>query len=185
METLDRTRIEAMLGPKLTAEQAQLIYAQGADAVIFALLVLAKRLAEQRRLANRPDPSAPSTQTPPYLKPTRSRRAKPRGAQPGHPGHRRATPPRIDRYQEHTLSACPTCQGPVSPCQSTRTRIVEDIPEDIQPIVTQHTIRRYWCSTCQTHVEPAVPDALPGSQIGLRVVVLAAWLHYLLGTTLA
>ncbi|HMB03233.1 MAG TPA: transposase, partial [Isosphaeraceae bacterium] len=29
-----------------------------------------------------------------------------------------------------------------------------------------------------------VPDALPGSTIGLRVVVLSAWLHYLLGTTL-
>jgi hypothetical protein len=26
---------------------------------------------------------------------------------------------------------------------------------------------------------------LPGSTIGLRVVVLSAWLHYLLGTTLA
>jgi transposase len=30
-----------------------------------------------------------------------------------------------------------------------------------------------------------VPDALPGATIGLRVVVLSAWLHYLLGTTLA
>ena len=30
-----------------------------------------------------------------------------------------------------------------------------------------------------------MPDALPGSTIGLRVVVLSAWLHYLLGTTLA
>jgi len=30
-----------------------------------------------------------------------------------------------------------------------------------------------------------VPDALPGSTVGLRVVVLSAWLHYLLGTTLS
>jgi hypothetical protein len=30
-----------------------------------------------------------------------------------------------------------------------------------------------------------VPDAWPGSTIGLRVVVLSAWLHSLLGTTLA
>ena len=29
------------------------------------------------------------------------------------------------------------------------------------------------------------PDALPGSTIGLRVVALSAWLHYLLSTTLA
>ena len=38
---------------------------------------------------------------------------------------------------------------------------------------------------CRKTVEPIVPDALPGSTIGLRVVVLSAWLHYLLGTTLA
>ena len=52
-------------------------------------------------------------------------------------------------------------------------------------MVTEHTIHRYWCPGCRTTVEPAVPDALPGSTIGLRVVVLSAWLHYLLGTTLA
>src|SRR5512143_2581906 len=58
-------------------------------------------------------------------------------------------------------------------------------PADITPVVTEHTIHRSWCPRCRTHVEPAVPDALPGSTIGLRVVVLSAWLHYLLGTTLA
>ena len=52
-------------------------------------------------------------------------------------------------------------------------------------MVTEHTIHRSWCPNCRVHVEPAVPDALPGSTIGLRVVVLSAWLHYLLGTTLA
>lgn len=52
-------------------------------------------------------------------------------------------------------------------------------------LTTEHTIHRFWCSKCHKHVEPTVPDALPGSQIGLRVVVLSAWLHYLLGTTLA
>ena len=50
---------------------------------------------------------------------------------------------------------------------------------------TEHTIARYWCPGCRTTVEPVVPDALPGSTIGLRVVVLSAWLHYLLGTTLS
>jgi transposase len=185
MEALDRTKLETLLGPQLTAEQAEAIFAQGQEAVVFALLSLAKRLGQQQGLLARPDPAAPSAQTPPYLKPTRSSKAKPRGAQPGHPGQRRPAPPRIDRRQEHTLAACPACQGPVSPCRSSRTRVIEDIPEDIQPVVTEHTIRRYWCSTCHKHVEPTVPDALPGSQIGLRVVVLSAFLHYLLGTTLA
>jgi len=184
-EAFDQTAIEALLGPQLTAEQARLIHSQGAEAVVFALLSLAKRMSEQQAAARQADPSAPSAQTPPYLKPSRSARSKPRGARPGHPGQRRATPPRIDRREEHTLDACPNCHGPVKPCRSSRTRLIEDIPENIQPVVTEHTVHRSWCSTCQKHVEPAVPDALPGSQIGLRVAVLSAWLHYLLGTTLA
>lgn len=69
------------------------------------------------------------------------------------------------------------------PCRGSRTRVIEDIPQDITPMVTEHTIRRSWCPGGRGTVEPVVPDALPGSTIGLRVVVLSAWLHYLLGVT--
>jgi transposase len=185
-DTLDTTSLQALLGPQLTEEQARLIYEQGPDAVVFALLSLAKQLAEKSvGTSSRSDPSAPSGQTPPYVKPTTKGRAKPKGARLGHPGHRRPTPPRIDRHEEHTLSACPQCHGPLRACRSTRTRIIEDIPADITPVVTEHTIPRYWCPQCRETVEPAVSDAMPGSSIGLRVVVLSAWLHYLLGVTLA
>src|SRR5687768_318038 len=95
-ETLDTASLQALLGPQLTEEQARLIYEQGADAVIFALLSLAKQLAEKQSTATKPDPAAPSGQTPPYVKPTTKGRAKPKGAQRGHPGHRRPAPPRID-----------------------------------------------------------------------------------------
>src|SRR5512147_2227067 len=185
-DTLDTASLQALLGPQLTEEPARLIYAQGADAVVFALLSLAKQLAEKQVVVSTtPDPSAPSGQTPPYVKPTAKARAKPKGAKPGHPGHRRPTPLRVDRHEEHTLSACPKCHGPVRPCRSSRTRIIEDIPADITPVVTEHIIHRYWCPQCRDTVEPVVPDALPGATIGLRVVVLSAWLHYLLGVTLA
>src|SRR5512135_1489022 len=185
-ETLDPASLEALLGPQLTAEQAALIFQQGQEAVVFALLTLAKQLAEKpSTAATTPDPATPSGQTPPYAKPAGKGRAKAKGAKPGHPGRRRPAPPRIDRCEEHTLSACPKCHGPVRPCRSARTRVVEDIPADITPVVTEHTIHRYWCPQCRDTVVPVVPDALPGSSIGLRVVVLSAWLHYLLGTTLA
>jgi transposase len=184
-DTLDTATLQAMLGPGLTAEQAALIFQQGQEAVIFALLTLAQQLAEKQAVAVKPDPSAPSGQTPPYTKAAGKRRAKAKGAKPGHPGSRRPTPSRIDRREDHTLAACPKCRGPVRPCQSSRTRVIEDIPADITPVVTEHTIHRYWCPQCRDTVEPVVPDALPGSTIGLRVVVLSAWLHYLLGTTLA
>src|SRR5512147_429620 len=184
METLDAAALQAMLGPGLTADQAALIFQQGQDAVVFALLTLAKQLAEKQALASAPDPSTPSGQTPPYVKTASKGRAKARGAKPGHPGHRRPPPTRIDRREGHEPSTCPKCQGRVRPCRSTRTRVIEDIPADITPVVTEHTIHRYWCPQCRDTVEPVVPDALPGSTIGLRVVVLSAWLHYPLGTTL-
>jgi len=65
----------------------------------------------------------------------------------------------------------------------TRTRYVEDIPQ-VEPEVTEHTIHSDWCPKCQKRVEPKVPDALPGSMLGNRVLVLSAWLHYALGNTL-
>jgi transposase len=184
-DTLDTASLRALLGPQLTAERAALIFQQGREAVVFALLAFAKQLAEQQAVSTTPDPSTPSGQTPPYAKPPAKRRAKAKGAKPGHPGSRRPAPPRIDSREDHTLNACPKCHRPVRLCRSSRTRIIEDIPADITPIVTEHTIPRYWCPGCRDTVEPVVTDALPGSTIGLRVVVLSAWLHYLLGTTLA
>ena len=180
----DTASMQALLGPQLTAEQAALIFQQGQEAVVFALLTFAKQLAEKQAIVTNADPSAPSGQTPPYQKAPGKRRGKPKGARPGHVGHRRTLPPQIDRREEHTLTNCPKCQGPVSICRKARTRVIEDIPADIAPVVTEHTIRRYWCPHCRDTIEPAVTDALPGSSIGLRVVVLSAWLHYLLGTTL-
>lgn len=186
VEAFDAASLQALLGPQLTAEQAALIFQQGQDAVVFALLSLAKQLAEKTVGSTAGvDPSAPSGQTPPYAKPAAKGRKKAKGAKPGHPGRRRPVPDRIDRREEHALSACPRCHRPVRPCRGSRTRVIEDIPADITPVVTEHTIHRYWCPSCETTVEPTVPDALPGSTIGLRVVVLSAWLHYLLGVTLA
>jgi transposase len=185
-DTVDTADLQTLLGPHLTAEQAVLIFQQGQEAVVFSLLNLAKQLAEKQAATPAgSDPSAPSGQTPPYAKPPAKGRAKAKGAKPGHPGQRRPAPTRIDRHEEHSLSECPKCHGPVRPCRSSRTRVIEDIPADITPVVTEHTIPRYWCSHCRVTVEPTVTDALPGSTIGLRVVVLSAWLHYLLGTTLA
>jgi transposase len=186
-ETLDTASLQALLGPQLTTEQARTIYEQGSEAVVFALLTRAKRWAEQSATpaAATADPSVPSGQAPPSIKPTRRRRAKPRGGRPGHPRQRRPAPARIDRREEHALSAGPRCHGPVRPGRGARTRVVEDIPAAITPVVTEHTIHRYWCPQCRDTVEPVVPDALPGSTLGLRVVVLSAWLHYLLGTTRA
>lgn len=175
--------LEITLGPQLTAEEARAIYEQGPEAVVFALLQMAKLLAQQQRQPG-DSPSTPSGMKPVYHKETTPLRRKRPGRKPGHPGSRRPPPPVIHQQVTLRLDRCPVCASQVTPCQQTRTRIVEDIPQDIHPVVTQYTIHRDWCPQCRQRVEPKVPDALPGAQIGNHVLVLSAWLHYGLGVTI-
>ena len=145
---------EALKGPGgiLTEEEANAIYDRGREAVVFALLKLAKEraeLAQKLQQAKHPGPSTPSGMIPVYQKAASRRRGKKPGREGGHEGSRRAAPVRIDRHREHTLERCPDCGGPVSerPTRK-RTRIIEEIPE-VQPEVTEHTICGYWCGNCR------------------------------------
>jgi transposase len=178
-------QLEVALGPQLTAEDAAAIYAQGPEAVVFALLELARLLKQSEgRCAAVSSPATPSGMTPIHQKPAARKRGKTPGRKPGHPGSRRAMPVQIDERKTHRAACCPECQGKLKRCAGMRTRITEDIPQDITPVVTEHTIHRDWCPRCKKSVEPTVPDALPGSQIGNRVLALSAWLHYGLGKTI-
>jgi transposase len=178
--------LEISIGPQLTREQAEAIYAQGQEAVVFVLLELAKRLAQAEGKCNpSTSPSTPSGMVPVYEKPAAPNRRKKRlGAKPGHPGVRREKPQRIDRRAEHRADQCPDCGGPLQRCAETRIRHTEDIP-DLQPEVAEHTIHRDWCPHCRKKVEPVVVEALPGATLGNRVLVLSSWLHYALGNTLS
>lgn len=173
------------LGPALTEPQARVIYRRGEEAVVFALLTPAKQLAEPLPAAV-PDvtPATPSAMVPTSLKnPADSRRKKP-GRNAGPPGSRRVAPEAINRRVAHRLGCCPDCRGASPRTQQTRTRVAEDIPVQITPVVTEHTIHRDWCPQCQEAVVPVVTAALPGATPGNRVPVLSAWLHYGLGNTL-
>jgi len=172
------------LGPHLTEEQAQAIYEQGREAVVFALLAFAKMQAEAAAGAM---PSTPSGMIPVYQKSnatSRKRRKKP-GRPEGHAGARRPTPEEIDHRVEHTVTSCPHCHAPVGNPVDSRTRITEDIPEPVKPEVTEHTIHRYWCGACGKLVEAPVCDALAGCTIGHNASALTAWLHYGLGNTIS
>jgi len=166
----------------LDSDQAAAIFEQGKDAVVFTLLAMARQLALAGAASN--NPATPSGMIPVYKKPPAKKRRKKSGAKADHAGSRRAKPERIDHYQTHRAEGCPDCGGPLNQCSETRTRYVEDIPE-IEPEVTEHTIHRDWCPQCKKKVEAPVTDALPGSSLGLRVLVLSAWLHYCLGNTLS
>jgi transposase len=151
-------------------------------AAIFFLLRLSTALGSPAPAGGAHTP--PGT-IPPYAKPSATPRRKKRGAVTGHPGTARPRPEHIDRHRLHQLPACPDCGGELTRTGRTRTRLVEDIPDDRRPEVTEHTIHRDWCPQCQKAVEPVVTDALPGATLGNRTLVLSAWLHYGLGNTLS
>jgi transposase len=184
MATAGTLELDFPLGPQLTTEAARAIFARGEEAVIFAMLELAKGWARaEGKCASVNSPATPSGMKPVHQKPAAKKRGKKPGRKPGHPGSRRKRPDRIDERKEHRAPCCPHCQGALRRGNQTRTRYTEDIPAGIQPVVTEHTIHRDWCPCCRKQVEPVVPDALPNSQIGNRVLTLSAWLHYGLGQT--
>lgn len=175
--------MEEVLGPSLTEEQAREIYRQGEEAVVMALMKMAAKMAALTRPG--PAPTTPSAMIPPYQKPPAAKSRKKPGAKVGHKGRRRSPPERIDQRRNHRLARCPHCQGPLKRCRNARTRYIEDIPEGITPVVTEHTIHRDWCPHCRKLVEPKVPDALPGATLGNRTAVMTGWMHYGLGNTVS
>ncbi len=186
-----RAQVQALLDATLRGELAEAdarrLYALGAEAVTLVLLATTQRLAQLRQTEpNTPaiDPATPSGQVPIYTKATASKRRKRPGAKPGHPGARRPRPEKIDDRQDHRLPRCPHCDGKLQRSSRSRTRIIEDIPETIPPVVTEHTIHRDYCPRCKQHVEPVVPDALPRCAIGHHLISLTAWFHYGLGITI-
>ena len=180
------------LATGLTEQQARQIYQQGEAAVVFVLLALSKRAAEQKP-ANLPaaiaaDPSTPSALKPVFTKPNinEKRRRKKPGRKDGHEGCRKELPTRIDRSVEHRATCCPDCGCPDLQRRNTRrTRVIEDIPEDSRVETVEHTIYRDWCPKCKKIVEPVIPEALPNSSIGNGLLVLSAWLHFALGATIS
>jgi transposase len=182
MQTTAEPSKTVPLGPSLTEEQARQIFHQGEEAVVFALLKLAKQAEPSNAITS---PSTPSGMVAPFHKPNTHSSSKKPGRRAGHTGSRRSAPDRVDQKQTHRAKCCPNCGGALNRCNQTRQRYTEDIPKDTAPVVTEHTIHRDWCPHCNKHVEPIVPDALPKATLGNRILILSAWLHYGLGNTLS
>jgi transposase len=167
----------------LTRAQAEALPLLGPEAVTLFALAMAGHVAGLQSVS----PSTPSGMIPVYQKPSTpagGKRRKTPGAKPGHAGSRRKIPPQVDARVEHRLVVCPCCGGELQRCTRSRTRIIEDIPQAITPVVTEHTIHRDYCPGCRKHVEPVVADALPNASLGHHLIALTSWFHYGLGTTL-
>jgi len=163
-------------------DEAVAILERPRDQAIDIILALAEKAENYDRVCGDVSPTTPSGMTPVYLKSSHGKRKKRPGRNKGHEGVSRKRPEKVDHFKEHILDRCPACQTPVKdPIQSYQ-RYTEDIPP-VEPEVTEHTVYGYWCSKCKKIVYPKVTDALPNSMIGLRAVVLTAWLHYLIGVS--
>lgn len=181
---LDPQFMAAFRSGTLTPAQAEAAVPEDRAAVIFLLLHLSAAVADQAA-APAGGAHTPSGSLPPYAKAKAGNRRKKRGARDGHPGSARPQPARIDRREAHQLPACPHCGGRLHRTGQTRSRIVEDIPDDLQPEAVEHTLHRDWCPTCRKQVEPRLPDALPRCTLGNRTLALAAWLYYGLAVTVS
>ena len=177
--TIDREVLEAIRTGSLSESQAERFLDQDRAVIIFTLLALARQAGQATGGAH-----TPSAAIPPYLKPQQSGKRKQRGGQPGHAGHARPRPGRIDRRQTHQLPCCPECRSKLVRTGDTRTRITEDMPTDLRAEVTEHTLHRDWCPRCKKRVEPRPPDVLPHCTLGNRLLGLSAWMHYGNGSTL-
>ena len=167
----------------LNEDEIQRLVHEEPELAKLLILELVGRLREMPT----PDLSTPSGMVPIYEKPAANGRKKKQGRKEGHKGERRPTPLKIDKEYEHPLEQCPDCGGEVRPYgpKSQRPRIIEDIPEEIKPVVTKHILPRGYCPNCKKSVEPRIPDALPKAQIGNRLLSLTAHWHYGLGMTLS
>jgi transposase len=182
---------EVPLSENAVRELAQHVIQKGEEEIVFLLLQLVMQIRKlQENGINQTSPTTPSGMIPPYLKASaqtsKKTKKKKAGGQKGHPGSSRPKPENIDHHKEHRLESCPDCGGALQRCNgknSSRTRIIEDIPADIRPEVTEHTIHRDYCPTCKKLVEPKVDAALPKSTIGHRTLALSAYWHYALGMT--
>lgn len=181
--------VEGLTRP-ITEEEAQQLIADDPVAAAYLILVLSREVLRLKH-PEASSPSAPPSSVPVYAKPrgksSRTGRDK-RGAKPGHVGRGRGLPERVDKVVAHHLEACPRCGGPVTPLKGPsgiRVRIIEDLPSNLQSEVSEHTIHRCYCASCRQTVEPVVPDALPNSKIGHRLMAFTAWLRFGVGVTLS
>ena len=165
----------------MTRDEAIAILNMPKEQAITYIISLAEKAEKYDNLSNDLSPAAPSGMIPTYLKPAIKKKSKKPGRKKGHKGTTRKIPDNITNKADHTLEKCPNCDTVLSKPIKNYKRYIEDISPLNTPEVTEHTVNGYWCSQCKKIVYPVITDALPNSNIGLRLIVTTAWLHYLIG----
>jgi transposase len=114
------------------------------------------------------------------------RRRKPGGKRKGS-GNRSKEDLVPTEQVHHELSECPKCGSDLTEQDviGQNKRVVEDIPPPPEAtVVTEETADRKWCPTCQEIVSARYTLALPGSDLGLNVTILIAYMWVVMAQSL-
>jgi len=106
----------------------------------------------------------------PFLKPNNRRRHSKPGRKEGHEGTSRHVPAEIHEEVELKAECCPHCNTGLGEPVESYTRYVEDI-QPAKPSNRKYNVRRYWCTKCRKLVHRKVPDAIPHSRFGIKLML--------------
>jgi len=135
---------------------------------------------ELRKYKNSNTPSSANK----HLKPdTSGKKAKgggKRGAPKGHKGTTRPTQT-PDDHKKHDPDECPNCHGDNLKDKKVHTRIIEEIPEPVQPEIVAHEIHEKECLDCGLVFVPATATEIPRKgKFGINVMVLIIFIKFIL-----
>lgn len=104
--------------------------------------------------------------------------SKPRGKRPGAQGFQRPKPKseEITERRTYSLTACPSCHGPVGEIVDSVTKYQEDIVLVPRKTVIEATITRHWCPHCESYVKS--PNIPPLPRIGLKTLGYILYARY-------
>ena len=135
--------------------------------------------AELRRLTGETDGTGGATaarEVPAFVRPARAKkRRRKRGRQPGHEGACRPVPDRIDRTEDVPApDRCPRCDEALEPVDRIHEQVVEEIPP-VEPQVVRYCFHGARCPRCRQVHFGYHPDVLPGSPLGMQVMLFVAF----------
>jgi len=95
-----------------------------------------------------------------------------RGAQPGHRGHSRKRPQRVDEIKRVYLTHCPDCGTKLSRSNETHSHTVEDLPpfEDQRTRVTRYDAEWQWCGNCKKKMRAQPKGVIPSCRLGVNLL---------------
>lgn len=113
-----------------------------------------------------------------YKPEKKGRESKPRGKKLGAQGFQRPKPKseEITERRTYSLTACPSCHGPVGEAVDSVTKYQEDIILVPRKTVMEAVITRHWCPHCESYVKS--PNIPPLPRIGLKTLGYILYARY-------